>query len=282
MYSFNRTLGFKPEKKDFKWEGPFSWPGFKEITGLDEVPLDKAGIYLWTFECKNQKDKYLIYSAGAARTIKARFLTDDESHQKYFENGWYTILDPESAKNGVRKEIWSGWPSQNNPPSWIRDSNVIKEIEKKQNTRDPLSDECIKKIWAKYNYNKYNEFKEILSKHLGDKNRRHAEYTEKFKHNKIVSEETGLEINLSNALENQLSSMRVFIAEEKDERIRFRMEATLMHGLYYSKKPWSELADRGMQLREVRYNYEDPILAKNTQSNKDVKKIYGLFEEQEI
>ncbi|MBZ3935662.1 hypothetical protein [Methanimicrococcus blatticola] len=128
---FNREKdAHEIREKEFIWEGPFSWPGYKDKTGLDEVPLNKSGIYLWTFEYKDKKNEYIIYLAGAARTFKARFLTDQFNHQTYFENGWYTILDVEFAKNGEREEIWSGWPNAKKPPEWIHDSEIIKEIEK--------------------------------------------------------------------------------------------------------------------------------------------------------
>ncbi|MBZ3935661.1 hypothetical protein [Methanimicrococcus blatticola] len=154
---------------------------------------------------------------------------------------------------------------------------------------EPISNECIEKIWSKYNY-KNSEFKEILNKYLGKKeieeilikhlkkvDYRYAEYLIKFKSGKIKSK-TGLEIDLNKALENQLRSMRIFVAEETDERLRYRMEATLMHGIYYSKEPWSELADRGMSLNNVRFNNELPVLAINSYENKNIK-IHGLFDE---
>jgi len=76
--------------------------------------------------------------------------------------------------------------------------------------------------------------------------------------NRFKLDSTNLE-----ALEKQRQSMRIFILSEPDSRIQHRMEATLMHGLYYSKEPWSELADRGMNLIHVRYNDECPVLAIN-------------------
>ena len=44
-----------------------------------------------------------------------------------------------------------------------------------------------------------------------------------------------------------------------------------MHSIYVSKEAWSELADRGMWLKE-RHNFEMPIEAKNI----SVSRIYGL------
>jgi hypothetical protein len=79
------------------------------------------------------------------------------------------------------------------------------------------------------------------------------------------------------ALENQLGEMRIFIAKQKDKRLRERIEAAIMHNIYVSKEPWSEIADRGMFLKE-RYNSEMPINTVNIHS----KTIYGLPEELEI
>lgn len=75
------------------------------------------------------------------------------------------------------------------------------------------------------------------------------------------------------AIENQLLSYRVFIAEISDKRKRERLESSIMHNIYLSKEPWSELADRGMYLK-VRENCEMPIEAKNISESK----IYGLPE----
>jgi hypothetical protein len=75
------------------------------------------------------------------------------------------------------------------------------------------------------------------------------------------------------AIENQLLSFRIFIAEISDKRKRKRLESSIMHNIYVSKEPWSELADRGMYLK-VRENCEMPIEAKNISEGK----IYGLPE----
>lgn len=73
------------------------------------------------------------------------------------------------------------------------------------------------------------------------------------------------------AIEKQLSAFRVFHAEIQDKRLRERIEASIMLNIYLSKEPWSELADRGMHLRE-RYNNEMPINLNNICKHK----IYGL------
>lgn len=79
------------------------------------------------------------------------------------------------------------------------------------------------------------------------------------------------------AVETQLQAFRIFVAEVGDVRKRERIEAAIMHNLYYSKEYWSELADRGMFLKE-RWNSEMPVLIKN----KSGRKIYGIPESLEI
>ena len=73
------------------------------------------------------------------------------------------------------------------------------------------------------------------------------------------------------AVDNQLQSFRIFIAEILDTRKRERIEAAIMQNIYTSQEHWSELADRGMFLKE-RYNYEMPLKMKNISTGK----IYGL------
>jgi len=74
-----------------------------------------------------------------------------------------------------------------------------------------------------------------------------------------------------NAVEEQLKSFRVFVAQVPEKRMRERFEAAIMHNIYYSIEPWTELADRGMFLRE-RENAEMPLEIKNISKYK----IYGL------
>jgi hypothetical protein len=79
------------------------------------------------------------------------------------------------------------------------------------------------------------------------------------------------------AVDEQLKSFRIFVAQVTDKRTRERIEAAIMHNIYYCREPWAELACRGMLLRE-RYNAEMPIEAKNISNYK----IYGLPETLEI
>ncbi|BDD08746.1 hypothetical protein FUAX_11780 [Fulvitalea axinellae] len=73
-----------------------------------------------------------------------------------------------------------------------------------------------------------------------------------------------------------MDAMKIFVVEMENVRERERLEASIMHNIYYSKESWSEIADRGMRLKE-RYNNEIPINARNIVSGK----LYGLPEELE-
>lgn len=73
------------------------------------------------------------------------------------------------------------------------------------------------------------------------------------------------------AVDEQLKSFRIFVAQVPEKRIRARFEASIMRNIYYSKELWSELADRGMFLNE-RENSEMPI----EMINKCDHMIYGL------
>ena len=80
-----------------------------------------------------------------------------------------------------------------------------------------------------------------------------------------------------NAVDKQLKSFRVFIAQMPDKREKARFEAAIMHQIYNSKEPWAELADRGMALSK-RWTNEIPIIIKNISE----VKFYGLPETIEI
>lgn len=181
MWSFNREKDSeKIPKKLINWQGPFSWPGYEKYNNLSIIP-DIEGIYFFTFK---YKDGFLVYITGVTKSTKKRFY----SHTREYKKGNYTVLNVDSAENGIREEIWHGWK------------------------------------YAKSNPKEFEERKE--------------------------------EILL--AVDNQLKSFRIFTAQISDKRMRARFEASIMRNIYYSKEPWSELADRGMFLSE-RYNYEMPI-----------------------
>lgn len=80
-----------------------------------------------------------------------------------------------------------------------------------------------------------------------------------------------------NAVEKQLKSFRVFVAQVPDKRMRARFESAIMNNIYSSKELWAELADRGMHLSK-RKKDELPIEIKNISNSK----IYGLPEALEI
>jgi hypothetical protein len=77
--------------------------------------------------------------------------------------------------------------------------------------------------------------------------------------------------NILQAVESQLLTFRVFIAEITDVRRRERIEAAVMNTLYLSKEHWADVADRGMYLKG-RYNSEMPIVIRNICRYK----IYGI------
>jgi hypothetical protein len=73
------------------------------------------------------------------------------------------------------------------------------------------------------------------------------------------------------AVESQLISFRIFIAQMPDKRERARFEAAIMHHIYSSEEPWAELADRGMALSKRRKD-EIPIIIRSISN----VKFYGL------
>lgn len=80
-----------------------------------------------------------------------------------------------------------------------------------------------------------------------------------------------------NAVEEQLKSFRVFVAQVPEKRERARFEAAIMNNIYDSTETWAELADRGMALSKRRKD-ELPIVIKNISKSK----FYGLRETMEI
>jgi hypothetical protein len=84
------------------WLGPYSWPGFKEINGLSELP-PFPGVYLWTAEYLSG---YLIYAAGLTRR---RFRVRFKEHTGKYLAGEYTVLNISEMQLGRRLEVWHGW-----------------------------------------------------------------------------------------------------------------------------------------------------------------------------
>jgi hypothetical protein len=102
FWSFNRLRDSSLIKtEDIIWQGPFSWIGYERVNKLKPIP-DVAGVYLYTFE---YKDGYILRSVGVTNSMRRRF----REHTREYNKGNYTVLDVESAKIGVRKELWHGW-----------------------------------------------------------------------------------------------------------------------------------------------------------------------------
>ena len=84
------------------WTGPYAWPGFETLSGLQPVP-EAPGLYLQTFE---YGDGYAVYCAGLTRRpVPTRF----KEHTNKYMNGEYTVLDVTAVQQGIRKEVWHGW-----------------------------------------------------------------------------------------------------------------------------------------------------------------------------
>lgn len=100
--SFNRSMDHELiTTEGLCWEGPFSWLGYNKHNDLDDIH-DVAGVYLFTFE---YRDGYILRSVGVSKSIKKRI----SQHTREYKKGNYTILDVNSAKVGIRKEVWHGW-----------------------------------------------------------------------------------------------------------------------------------------------------------------------------
>ena len=70
-----------------------------------------------------------------------------------------------------------------------------------------------------------------------------------------------------------MADLRLFIAEIPDKRLRQRVEAVIIRGLYDGPKPLCDLPDRGMYLAPRRED-EEPITVTNVCNSR----IYGLPE----
>lgn len=83
---------------------------------------------------------------------------------------------------------------------------------------------------------------------------------------------------IEEAVENQLSKFRVFVAPlARETRILKRFEGTIMNSLYEAPAPFSTIPDRGMSL-SLRWGTEKPILIRNISASK----LYALPDELEI
>lgn len=83
---------------------------------------------------------------------------------------------------------------------------------------------------------------------------------------------------IEEAVENQLSKFRVFVAPlARETRVLKRFEAAIMNCLYSAPAPFSTIPDKGMSL-SLRWETERPILVRNMSATK----MYALPEEMEI
>ncbi|MDQ5897518.1 MAG: hypothetical protein QG612_1604 [Pseudomonadota bacterium] len=81
------------------WSGPHAWPGYGSTD--PDVPAC-GGVYLTTFA---HEDGFILRSAGVSKAIRRRL----RQHEYEFLMGRYTVLDPQAAHRGVRRELWHGW-----------------------------------------------------------------------------------------------------------------------------------------------------------------------------
>ena len=128
FWSFNRIRDASSiESEDLIWRGPFSWIGYEEINELPPLP-SISGVYLFTFENDNG---YLTRLVGVTNSMRRRF----RQHTREFFKGSYTVLNVESAKKGIREEVWHGWGYARGHQGQFRDNEEeIMEAVKKELT----------------------------------------------------------------------------------------------------------------------------------------------------
>lgn len=111
--------------EDLIWQGPFSWIGYEQINESKPIP-DIAGVYLFTFE---YLDGYILRSIGVTNSMKRRLA----QHTREYKKGNYTLLDVESAKTGLRKELWHGWQyAKEHQDTFLENKDVILEFAEKE------------------------------------------------------------------------------------------------------------------------------------------------------
>lgn len=126
FWSFNRVRDASMIKKeDLVWQGPFSWIGYEQINESKPIP-DIAGVYLFTFE---YLDGYILRSVGVTNSMKRRLA----QHTREYKKGNYTLLDVESAKTGLRKELWHGWQyAKEHQDTFLENKDIILEFVEKE------------------------------------------------------------------------------------------------------------------------------------------------------
>ena len=126
FWSFNRIRDASMIKtEDLPWQGPFSWIGYEQINEYKPIP-DIAGVYLFAFE---YLDGYILRSVGVTNSMKRRLA----QHTREYKKGNYTLIDVESAKNGIRKELWHGWQyAKEHQNEFLENKDVILEFAEKE------------------------------------------------------------------------------------------------------------------------------------------------------
>jgi len=126
FWSFNRIRDASMIKtEDLIWQGPFSWIGYEQINEYKPIP-DIAGVYLFAFE---YLDGYILRSVGVTNSMKRRLA----QHTREYKKGNYTLIDVESAKNGIRKELWHGWQyAKEHQNEFLENKDVILEFAEKE------------------------------------------------------------------------------------------------------------------------------------------------------
>jgi hypothetical protein len=126
FWCFNRIRDASLIKtKALIWQGPFSWIGYEQGNNLEPIP-DIAGVYLITFEYIGG---YILRSVGVTNSMKRRL----SEHTREYFRGNYTLLDVESAKVGVRKELWHGWQyAKRHRSIYLDNKDIILELAEKE------------------------------------------------------------------------------------------------------------------------------------------------------
>lgn len=108
------------EEYQIEWKGPYEWPELRVKSPLDTM----QGIYMWTVE---STDGYVVSGCGITRrSIRKRVM----EHRRAYLQGMYTLLDIDSMRLGVRKEIWHGmWAGHNTEESKAEFSKRKSELQ---------------------------------------------------------------------------------------------------------------------------------------------------------
>jgi hypothetical protein len=114
------------EEYQILWRGPYEWPELRVKSRLDTM----EGIYMWTVESKGG---YVASGCGITRrSIRERVM----EHRRAYLQGMYTLLDIDSMRLGIRKEIWHGmWAGYNTEESkaeFLRRKSELQNVAREQ------------------------------------------------------------------------------------------------------------------------------------------------------